>query len=67
MLSDLGRKVEYLFLIIHAEHECEHAAIGHQAVVSLVPAGHEAILRRAIKDHDRDLAAFYNRLADMLE
>jgi hypothetical protein len=58
--------VEYLFLIVHAEHECEHAAIGHSAVVSLVPQDHEAVLRRAVRDHDRDLAAFYNKLADML-
>lgn len=51
---------------MHAEGEAEHAAIGHNAVVTLVPAAHEPILRRAMLDHDRDFAAFYNKLADML-
>lgn len=52
---------------VHAEGEAEHAAIGHNAVVTYVPAGQEPILRRAMLDHDRDFAAFYNKLADMLE
>lgn len=52
---------------MHAEGEAEHAAIGHEAVVSFVPAEAEAVLRRAIRDHDRDMAAFYNGLADMLQ
>ena len=51
---------------MHAEGEAEHAAIGHAAVTSLVPAAHEALLRRAMLDHDRDFATFYNALADML-
>lgn len=52
---------------VHAEGEAEHAAIGHDAVVSFVPACQEGVLRRAIQDHDRDMAAFYNHLADLLE
>ena len=52
---------------VHAEGEAEHAAIGHDAVVSFVPAGEEATLRRAMLDHDRDMAAFYNHLADLLQ
>ena len=43
-----------------------HAAIGHNAVLNLVPSKAEATLRRAMADHDRDFAAFYNRVADML-
>lgn len=58
--------VDYTFLKVHAEHECEHAAIGHAAVVSLVPAEHEALLRKAMRDHDAEMATFYNALADML-
>lgn len=52
---------------IHAEGEAEHAAIGHNAVLSFVPAEHENTLRRAMRDHDRDFSAFYNKLADMLQ
>ncbi|KAL0037921.1 hypothetical protein WJX79_005370 [Trebouxia sp. C0005] len=58
---------EWLFLEIHAEGEAEHAAIGHDAVLSFVPAEHEQTLRRAMHDHDRDFSAFYNKLADMLQ
>jgi hypothetical protein len=54
-------------LQVHAEGEAEHAAIGHNAVLNLVPAAAEPTLRRAMADHDRDFAAFYNRAADMLE
>lgn len=32
-----------------------------------VPTSHEPLLRRAMLDHDRDMAAFYNHLADLLE
>ena len=52
---------------MHAEAEAEHAAIGHAAVVGFVPAGKQEILRRAMMDHDRDFAVFYNEMADMLE
>jgi hypothetical protein len=52
---------------VHAEGEAEHAAIGHAVVVGFVPAECESTLRRAMLDHDRDFAVFYNRLADMLE
>ncbi len=51
---------------VHAEGEAEHAAIGHNAVLSLVSAAHEPLLRRAMADHDRDFAVFYNRMADLL-
>jgi len=67
VLSQQGREVEYLFLEVHAEHECEHAAIGHAACVAMVPEAHEPIVREAMLKHDADLAAFYNALADMLE
>lgn len=55
---------------VHAEGdfaEAEHAALGHHAVTSFVPASAEALLRAAMLDHDRDFAVFYNTLADMLE
>lgn len=52
---------------VHAEGEAEHAAIGHNAVLNLVPAAAAPLLRRAMADHDRDFAAFYNAAADMLE
>jgi hypothetical protein len=35
-------------------------------VLNLVPAAHESIMRQALADHDRDMAAFYNHVADML-
>jgi hypothetical protein len=35
-------------------------------VLNLVPAAHEVIMRQAMADHDRDMATFYNRAADML-
>ena len=54
-------------LQVHAEGEAEHAAIGHAAVVGFVPAQKQEVLRRAMMDHDRDFAVFYNILADMLE
>ena len=52
---------------VHAEGEAEHAAIGHAAVAGFVPARKQEILRRAMMDHNRDFAVFYNTLADMLE
>ncbi len=52
---------------VHAEGEAEHAALGHAAVTGFAPAAAEATLCRAMRDHDRDFAAFYGRLADMLE
>ena len=52
---------------VHAEGEAEHAAIGHAAVVGFVPSQKQEILRRAMMDHDRDFAVFYNALADMFE
>lgn len=68
VLAPAGRPLtEWVFLEVHAEGEAEHAAIGHDAVVSFVPAAAEPVLRRAMLDHDRDMAAFYNHLADLLE
>ena len=52
---------------VHAEGEAEHAALGHAAVAGFVPAAHAGLLRRAMRDHDRDFAAFYHHLADLLE
>jgi hypothetical protein len=68
VLEPQGRPLtEWLFLEVHAEGEAEHAALGHAAVASLVPASHEGLLLRAMQDHDRDFSAFYNTMADMLE
>lgn len=68
VLAPAGRPLtEWVFLEVHAEGEAEHAAIGHEAVASFAPAAQEGVLRRAIRDHDRDMAAFYNHLADLLE
>ena len=66
-LAPAGRAVNWVFLEVHAVGEPMHAELGHSAVVSLVPAEHLHLLQRAVRDHDRDFAAFYNRLADMLE
>lgn len=52
---------------MHAEGEAEHAAIGHNAVLNMVPREHMPILRAAMADHDRDFAVFYNRMAELLE
>ncbi|PNH01422.1 hypothetical protein TSOC_012698 [Tetrabaena socialis] len=67
IFAPLGRKVDWVFLEVHAEGEAEHAAIGHNAVLNLVPSAHLPILRAAMADHDRDFAAFYNHVADLLE
>jgi hypothetical protein len=53
-------------LQVHAEGEAEHAAIGHNAVLNLVPREHIPILPQAMADHDRDFAVFYNRMAELL-
>jgi hypothetical protein len=67
VLAPAGRTTDWVFLEVHAVGEPMHAELGHNAVTALVPAAHTAILRRAMGDHDRDFAAFYNALADMLE
>ncbi|KAI3438417.1 hypothetical protein D9Q98_000848 [Chlorella vulgaris] len=68
VLAPAGRPLtQWVFLEVHAEGEAEHAAIGHAAVTAFVPAAEEGVLRRAMMDHDRDMAAFYNHLADLLE
>ena len=67
VLAPQGRTVDWVFLEVHAVGEPLHAELGHDAVTAVVPAAHAAILRRAMGDHDRDFAAFYNALADMLE
>ena len=38
-----------MFLEVHAEGEAEHAAIGHSAVLNMVPTEHMDILRTAMK------------------
>eukprot|EP00877_Chromochloris_zofingiensis_P008465 jgi/Chrzof1/3872/Cz13g11260.t1 len=62
----LNKDIDWVFLEVHAEGEAEHAAIGHNAVLNMVPTEHTPILRKAMADHDRDFAVFYNHLADML-
>jgi len=62
-----GRKPDYLFMEVHAEHECEHAALGHAAVTGFVPSSQVETVREAVAKHDADLATFYGGLADMLE
>eukprot|EP00955_Chlamydomonas_euryale_P040312 351648-Chlamydomonas_euryale.AAC.1 len=47
--------------------EAEHAAIGHNAVLAFVPEADVPLMRAAMADHDRDMATFYNHLADLLE
>lgn len=54
-------------LQVHAEDEMEHAAIGHEAVRSFVPAELAPVVKRAMLDHDRDFASFYNAMATLLE
>ena len=67
VLQPLGRQPAYEFLVVHAEGEKEHADLGHEAVALFCPAALEPVLRRAMRDHDRDLAEYYNGLADILE
>lgn len=63
----LNKDIDWIFLEVHAEGEAEHAAIGHNAVLNLVPREHIPIVREAMADHDRDFAVFYNAMADLLE
>ena len=65
-LEPQGVRVDWEFLEVHALGEKEHADIGHRAVAVFCPASHEDVVRRALKDHDRDFAAYYNHLADLL-
>ena len=59
VLAPAGRPLtEWVFLEVHAEGEAEHAAIGHNAVVTFVPAAAEGLLRRAMQDHDRDFGGW---------
>lgn len=67
VLKPLGRKAEYEFLVVHAIGEKEHANLGHEATTLFVPQSFEGTVRLAMRDHDRDLAAYYNTLADILE
>lgn len=67
VLTPLGRQPAYEFLVVHAEGEKEHADLGHEAAALFCPAELEPVLRRAMRDHDRDLAEYYNGLADLLE
>lgn len=52
---------------MHAEDEKEHACLGHEAVTEFVPAELRGTVARAMRDHDRDFAVFYNAMADLLE
>ena len=61
------RKVDWEFLEVHALGEKEHADIGHEAVSIFVPEDHAHIVQKAMRDHDRDFAAYYNKLASILE
>jgi hypothetical protein len=36
-------------------------------VLNIVPTEHVPILRKAMADHDRDFAVFYNRMAELME
>eukprot|EP00879_Flechtneria_rotunda_P003579 GHRR01003813.1.p1 GENE.GHRR01003813.1~~GHRR01003813.1.p1 ORF type:complete len:332 (+),score=102.30 GHRR01003813.1:155-1150(+) len=63
----LHKDIDWIFLEVHAEGEAEHAAIGHNAVLNMVPREHIPIMRQAMADHDRDFAVFYNKIAEMLE
>lgn len=60
-------KVDWKFLEVHALGEKEHAEIGHRAVSVFVPQAHARIVQRAMEDHDRDFAAYYNQLARLIE
>jgi hypothetical protein len=62
-----GREVDWEFLEVHALGEKEHADIGHEAVSLFVPENHAHIVQKAMSDHDRDFAAYYNKLASILE
>lgn len=66
-LAPLGRQIEYEFLVVHAIGEKEHAHLGHEAAALFVPQSFEGSVRQAMRDHDRDLATYYNHLADILE
>ncbi len=65
-LEPKGVEVGWEFLGVHARGEKEHADIGHRAVAVFCPASHEHVVRKALRDHDRDFAAYYNALADRL-
>jgi len=67
VLAAQGKTLDWVFLEVHAVGEPMHAELGHAAVTSMVPADHVHILRKAMHDHDRDFAAFYNACADLLE
>lgn len=63
----LHKNIDWIFLEVHAEGEAEHAAIGHNAVLNMVPREHIPVMKQAMADHDRDFAVFYNRMAELLE
>ena len=66
-LEEQGRKIDWEFLEVHALGEKEHADIGHRAVTIFVPADHAGVVHKALQDHDRDFATYYNELARILE
>lgn len=63
----IPRDLAWEFLEVHAEGEVEHAAIGRLAVCAFVNVGQVDIVRKALLDHDADLAEYYNHVAEMLE
>lgn len=66
-MASQGVQPDWLFLEVHAEDEKEHACIGHEAVTSFVPAELQDTVARAMRNHDRDFAVFYNAMSDLLE
>ena len=63
----IPRDLAWEFLEVHAEGEVEHAALGRLAVCAFVSKGQADILRKALKEHDADLAEYYNCVAELLE
>ena len=51
---------------IHAEGEEEHASLSHEAIIELVTPDKINILARAMEDHDREFAKYYDNLTSTL-
>lgn len=58
--------IDWEFLEIHAEGEEEHASLSHDAIVELVTPDKINILARAMEDHDREFAKYYDNLTSTL-
>ena len=59
-------EIDWRFLEVHAEGEEEHAAIGRDAVCSLVEDRDVWLVRKAMYSHDHDFANFYDGLTNIL-